>query len=115
MSTESKQVEEYWRRAAAELGIHAIIPFTLRHGAEAIACTALITGFGRPNGVVVIAGFSGSEPAVFKRFQESARANGMLSSYMRLSREYDLSEFRDALIDWGYCGPAGDRPASLDN
>jgi hypothetical protein len=97
--------------ASRKLGIKVAAPYTLRHAGKSTQCLAFLPDFGSPNGMVVGA----TMPPEFQTdttLIECARAKGMSFSFLNLERynNFDEQRYKEALLDWGFFGPPGERP-----
>jgi len=107
----SKQATKAWRRAAEELGIEVIAPFTFVVGERAHTCAAWVGRFGGARGTLVLL----VEPPSFALDRElitDAEREGYKWSAVNsaLYSEFDRALFIEALRDWTYVGAAASRP-----
>ena len=100
-----------WREASVALGIEVVAPYILRVGPRRVKCIAYVAHFGGPNGIVI----GPSWPPDFQTDEDlvqCAKSRDLCYSFLNLEvyRNYDAETFREALRDWGYCGPSHKRP-----
>jgi hypothetical protein len=102
---------QFWRKAAADLGIDVITPFeTILTDGSHVKVSALVGDFGVRHGMVVDANYALIEP-----YAKSLAADGYgYSSNLGHSPEsYDRNGMIEVLKDWGWSGDANKKPAWL--
>lgn len=98
----SEGFERAWLDAASDLGIDVVAPFTLRVAERDLTCVALVRGFGKVNGMVVLRG-GVSEWQGVRDLLNAASELGYGHSFVRDSyARYDRALFVDTLNDWGW-------------
>jgi hypothetical protein len=107
----SDQGIEAWRRAAEELGIEVIAPFTFTVDSRTHECTAWVGQFGNARGTLVVV----VEPPSFaldRQLIADAEREGYKWSALStaLYNRFDRALFIETLSDWQYVGPAALRP-----
>jgi hypothetical protein len=100
-----------WQMAQRELKIRVTAPFCFRSGERTHNCIAFLPDFGGPVGMVIDAIW----PPKFrppKGVASAADAAGYYVSFINANIYscFDTDTFKEALLDWGYCGPAVLRP-----
>lgn len=110
----NEQAAEAWRRAAEELGIEVIAPFTFTAGERVHTCGAWVGHFGGARGTLVLL----VEPPAFALDREliaDAEREGYKWSAVSsaLYAKFDRSLFIDALRDWAYVGAEAGKPSWL--
>ena len=94
-----------WQRAATELGIEFVAPFTLSNGGEAIEFPALVPEFGSAKGMLIMFEYSADAA-------QAAQAAGYgFSCLSKLEANYDVRDFADVLNDWGWARRDESAPA----
>lgn len=114
MNADEKDAIKAWQRAAHELGIEVIAPFSFVRDGRKHDCVAWVRKFGRERGLVLAAT---SSPGF--EIDEDLRKDATLEGYqwsainVRAYATYHRDKFIEALTDWGFRGPADERPPWL--
>jgi len=109
---ELKRLSSTWRVAAEELSFRIEAPYSFKGTPNSnVSCVAFLPDFGGPKGMVVDL----LDDPPYERgspIRLSAEANGMFCSFInpKVYEKFDAEEFKEALTDWGFFGPNGDRP-----
>jgi hypothetical protein len=103
-----------WQSAQRELKIRVTAPFTFAAGATTHECIAFLPDFGGPGGMVIDA----IGPPAFQPPQGMTSAAEVAGYYWSLinaeiNSRFEADVFKEALLDWGYFGPASSRPEWL--
>ena len=114
MSSDEDNVINAWQRAGQELGIEVVAPFSFVTEGRKYECLAWVGKFGRERGLVLVAtsppGF-----AIDQDLRRDATSEGYQWSAInvRVYATFDRDKFIEALTDWGFTGPVGERPSWL--
>jgi hypothetical protein len=87
-----------WARAAKDLGVAIVVPYTLEASqAESYEFACLLPNFGAPNGMLL-------RTTHDKAASLAAAANGFGVSemYAETRLEYDVASYIECLCDWGW-------------
>jgi hypothetical protein len=98
-----RQRIQAWRAAAVDLGIDVVAPFALSVNGRELRCFALVKGFGRSNGILLV----GAESEQWKEGGDRPIFDlgyGVIHVWGETYAEYDRSSFIDALNDLGWKG-----------
>lgn len=106
--------EQYWQLAASRLAIKVITPFCLSGPSGLLKCTAFVPHFGNEKGTAVIVKMSGQQTDELPALKQLAEENSVAFSMMFAQPEFRLTEFKEALLDWGYFGPPESCPRWID-
>jgi hypothetical protein len=95
------KVQEAWRKAASELGIQFVCPFSLRNGCDTVQFHGMVPGFGSPKGTVFIASVTFEEDV-----SAASRLAGECGYFFSIISaagyaNFDRSSFLETLKDWG--------------
>jgi hypothetical protein len=112
---QEQRVIAAWIVAERELSIRVVAPFEFRAGAASYNCIAYLPDFGGPRGMLIEAFVPRKSPRN-KALDRDAQAAGYYRSSISADvyQDFDRAKFQEALVDWGYYGPAVSRPQWLD-
>lgn len=104
-----------WHTASKLLGIEVVAPFTLRTEKKSADCIAFLPDFGSPRGMVIGMHIPLTSDMDDETLAICAEKREMFCSYLNpeVYATYDEEKFKETLIDWGFFGPPGHRPAWL--
>lgn len=104
------QVRFAWKQAAEDLGFRITIPLALGSENQSLEADCFLPDFGGPKGAVFIAVSDFKKPT--KDFSEAAKQGGYFLSVVNaeIYRNYSRETFIEALKDWGWFGPASEKP-----
>jgi hypothetical protein len=105
-----------WEDARDELGISLITPHRIKSGGQNIKCVAFLPDFGSVNGVLVGVAF----PPLFNTSRKLIRAAESLKAHCaflnpEIYMRFDIDNFVDLLLDWGFFGESEKTPVFLMN
>lgn len=105
-----EQVRSAWKQAAEDLGFRITIPLALRSATQALEADCFLPDFGGPKGAVFIAVSDFKKPT--KDFFQAAKQEGYSASVINANIyiTYSRETFIEALKDWGWFGPASQKP-----
>lgn len=103
-----------WRRAASDLNIRVVVPYTLVAFGKQVDCVAFLPDFGSPFGMVIgltCAPDFETSPELVHLAQERKLFYSFINPESYLV--YHRDDFISALRDWGYYGAPEERPSWL--
>ena len=107
-----------WNEAAIDLGLRVVAPYTLLpdDGGGPILLPAWVQDFGRAGGTLPYPGIPGRLFAIDRRVYDYTLAHGMYCSVLGVDSygRYRRDAYVEMLSDWGYYGPADQRPSWLE-
>ncbi len=114
-ATAEAGVVEAWTTAAKELGIDVVTPFRFSVEGRAHECLAWLAHFGGAHGIVLV-GISPPDFATDPMLHADATREGYRWSAIntQVYGAFDRERFVEALLDWGFYGPAERRPSWLN-
>lgn len=103
-----------WLQAGHELAIEVIAPFTFVADGRAHTCLAWIAKFGQERGLVLAAAIP-PDFTIDQDLRNDATREGYQWSAVnvRAYSTFERVKFIEALADWGFRGPADERPRWL--
>lgn len=109
MNRVDERLVQAWLDAGSDLGIRVVAPYPLPTGnGKEVRCEAFLPDFGSPSGAAVLS------PKTERQIRPVVKAMEGLwySVHGRLDRlAYERSRFVDVLEDWGWFGPAEQKPS----
>lgn len=98
----------FWRHVSADLGIDIVSPFDLvfPDGTQ-LEVSALVKNFGPKHGMLIATSYDSLKPYAQKIIQ---LGYGYSTNVGGSPAEYDRSEIVEVLKDWGWSGPANEKP-----
>jgi len=107
-----RKVTAAWQIAGSALGISVVAPFVFQHRGVSYPCLAYLPCFGGGKGMLIRGFFRFGDEGSPSLPRAAAAAGYYVSSVnLEVYTEFDEKVFKEALLDWGYSGPEGDRPA----
>lgn len=112
----SARASSVWLKAEERLGIRVITPYIIPNEPRNIHCIAYLPEFGGPNGIVISV-LRLPDLAVDRELAEAAVKRGLHYSFFHPNSmlEYDESFIKEALLDWGFYGPASSKPRWMES
>jgi hypothetical protein len=108
-----RQTQEAWKLAAAELGVEFVYPLEIEEDGKKTSYHGLIRSFGSANGTLIFASERFDEN--LGPFSALAKRRGFFFSCIsaKAYKTFDREAFIEALKDWGWFGPASEKPKWL--
>ena len=109
MNRVDERLIQAWLEAGSDLGIRVIAPYALRSkSGEDVRCEAFLPDFGSPAGAAVL----GHKTERQARSALKTAEGLWYSVHGKLDRlNYDRSRFIEVLEDFGWFGPAEEKPS----
>jgi hypothetical protein len=103
-------LKEYWRAAAADLGLRLDAPFSIRLASGAtLEAVALLWCFGAARGMVIVSNFDVVRPHEAELFESGFGFSTMSDP----TDPYERGGCLEILRDWGWSGSSEDHPSWL--
>lgn len=114
MNSDEDSAIEAWLRAGQELGVEVVAPFTFVTEGRTHKCIAWVGKFGRERGLILAATNPPGFVIDLDLRNDAGREGYQWSAInVRVYAAFEREKFIEALADWGFKGPADERPPWL--